>query len=108
MLRDNLVELIEPMLNSAGANPLALTHHQIQASGDRLPCLENPRPKGAESSLTENVTSPFQAEPAQNNINSPASDSDLRVVVNVSAIPCGIENNGIPRHCHSEKTLHLH
>ena len=64
MLRDNLVELIEPMLNSAGANPLALTHHQIQASGDRLPCLENPRPKGAESSLTENVTSPFQAEPA--------------------------------------------
>src|SRR5437016_6320056 len=65
MLRDNLVELIEPMLNSAGANPLALTHHQIQASGDRLPCLENPRPNGAESSLTENVTSPFQAEPAQ-------------------------------------------
>ena len=65
MLRDNLVELIEPMLNSAGANPLALTHHQIQASGDRLPCLENPRPKGAESSLTESVTSPFQAEPAQ-------------------------------------------
>src|SRR5271170_4728459 len=65
MLRDNLVELIEPMLNSAGANPLALTHHQIKASGDRLPCLENPRPKGAESSLTENVTSPFQAEPAQ-------------------------------------------
>src|SRR5208282_6483595 len=65
MLRDNLVELIEPMLNSAGANPLALTHHQIQASGDRLPCLENPRPEGAESSLTENVTSPFQAEPAQ-------------------------------------------
>ena len=64
MLRDNLVELIEPMLNSAGANPLALTHHQIQASGDRLPCLENPRPKGAKSSLTENVTSPFQAEPA--------------------------------------------
>jgi len=68
MLRDNLVELIEPMLNSAGANPLALTHHQIQASGDRLPCLENPRPKGAESSLTENVTSPFQAEPAHTHI----------------------------------------
>ena len=65
MLRDNLVELIEPMLNSAGANPLALTHHRIQASGDRLPCLENPRPDGAESSLTENVTSPLQAEPAQ-------------------------------------------
>ena len=68
MLRDNLVELIEPMLNSAGANPLALTHHQIQASGGRLPCLENPRPKGAESSLTENVTSPFQAEPTQHHM----------------------------------------
>jgi len=68
MLKDNLVELIEPMLNSAGANPLTLTHHQIKASGDRLPCLENPRPKGAESSLTENVTSPFQAEPAHRRI----------------------------------------
>ena len=43
-----------------------------------------------------------------NNINSPASDSDLRVVVNVSAIPCGIESNGIQSHYHSEKTLHLH
>ena len=29
-------------------------------------CLENPRPDGAEPSLTENVTSPFQAEPTQN------------------------------------------
>ena len=27
MLRDNLVELIEPMLNSAGAHPLALSLH---------------------------------------------------------------------------------
>ena len=64
MLRDNLVELIEPMLHGAG--PLALSiHNRPQASDDRFPCLENPRPKGAESSLTENVTSPFQAEPAQ-------------------------------------------
>jgi hypothetical protein len=66
MLRDNLVELIEPMPISAGADPLALCiHNQPQASDDRLPCLENPRPAGAEPSLTENVTSPFQAEPAQ-------------------------------------------
>src|SRR6266571_9086821 len=66
MLRDNLVELIEPMLISAGADPLPLCiHNQPQASDDRLPCLENPRPAGAEPSLTENVTSPFQAEPAQ-------------------------------------------
>jgi hypothetical protein len=65
MLRDSLVELIEPMLNSAGTDPLALyIHNRTHASDDRLPCLKNPRPEGAESSLTENVTSPFQAEPA--------------------------------------------
>ena len=63
MLRDNLVGLIEPMRISAGADPLAL-NIQKQASDDRSSCLENPRPAGAESSLTENVTSPFQAEPA--------------------------------------------
>jgi hypothetical protein len=63
MLRDNLVGLIEPMRISAGADPLALSI-QNQASDDRPSCLENPRPEGAESSLTENVTSPFQTEPA--------------------------------------------
>jgi len=62
MLRDNLVGLIEPMRISAGVDPLALSI-QKQASDDRSSCLENPRPEGAESSLTENVTSPFQAEP---------------------------------------------
>jgi hypothetical protein len=62
MLRDNLVGLIEPMQISAGTDPLALSI-QKQASDDRPSCLENPRPEGAESSLTENVTSPFQAEP---------------------------------------------
>src|SRR2546425_11127120 len=66
MLRDNLVELIEPMLNSAGADPLALyIHTRTPASDDRLQCLKNPRPEGAESSLTESASSPFQAEPAQ-------------------------------------------
>ena len=65
MLRDNLVELIEPMLNSAGADPLALyIHTPVHASDDSLPCLKNPRREGAEFSLMENVTSPFQAEPA--------------------------------------------
>jgi hypothetical protein len=64
MLRDNLVGLIEPMQISAGVDPLALTI-QKQASDDRPSCLENPRPERAESSLTENATSPFQAEPAQ-------------------------------------------
>jgi hypothetical protein len=67
MLRDNLVELIEPMRNSAGADILALgIYRQKPASDDSLSCLENPRPEGAESSLTDNVTSPFPAEPRQN------------------------------------------
>ena len=56
MLRDNLVGLIEPM------------RIQKKASDDRSSCLENPRPAGAESSLTENATSPFQAEPAQDDL----------------------------------------
>ncbi len=63
MLRDNLVGLIQPMLSSAGANPLALCIAQNESSDDRPPCLENPRLKGAESTLTENAPSPFQAEP---------------------------------------------
>ena len=65
MLRDNLVGLIEPMFSSAGANPLALFPATEGSSDDRPPCLENPRPEGAESTLTENAGSPFQAEPAQ-------------------------------------------
>jgi hypothetical protein len=52
MLRDNLVGLIEPMFSSAGANPLALYIAQNQSSDDRSPCLENPRPEGAEHLLT--------------------------------------------------------
>ena len=67
MLRDNLVGLIEPMQISAGADPLALSI-QKQASDDRPSCLENPRPERAESSLTENVTSPFQAEPTHQSV----------------------------------------
>jgi hypothetical protein len=65
MLRDNLVGLIEPMVGSAGANPLALCIASQESSDDRPPCLENPRPEGAESTLTENAPSPFQAEPRQ-------------------------------------------
>jgi hypothetical protein len=63
MLRDNLVGLIEPMFSSAGANPLALCIARQKSSDDRPPCLENPRPEGTESTLTENAASPFQAEP---------------------------------------------
>src|SRR2546430_5171551 len=53
------------MLSSAGANPLALRAARKKPSDDRPPCLENPRPEGAESTLTENAASPFQAEPRQ-------------------------------------------
>jgi hypothetical protein len=78
MLRDNLVELIEPMLNSAGADPLALyIHNRTQASDDRLPCLKNPRPEGAEPSLTESASSPFQAEPAHESFNGKLRDECL-------------------------------
>jgi hypothetical protein len=49
MLRDNLVGLIEPMLSSAGANPLALCTARKKSSDDLSPCHENPRPEGAES-----------------------------------------------------------
>jgi hypothetical protein len=65
MLRDNLAGLIEPMLSSAGAYPLALCTPWKPSSDDRPPCLENPRPEGAESTLTENAASPFHAEPRQ-------------------------------------------
>jgi hypothetical protein len=68
MLRDNPVGLIEPMLSSAGANPLALRTERKRSSDDRPPCLENPRPEGAESTLTENAPSPFHAEPRQNTL----------------------------------------
>src|SRR6516164_3957345 len=36
-----------------------------QALGDEFSYLENPRPVGAESSLTESASSPFQTEPRQ-------------------------------------------
>ena len=53
------------MLSSAGGPSPAL-HAERKSSDDRPPCLENPRPAGAESTLTENAASPFQAEPRQN------------------------------------------
>src|SRR5260370_40368332 len=90
MLRDNLVGLIEPMLISAGADPLALSI-QKRASDDRPSCLENPRPQGAESSLTENVTSPFQAEPAQRDTALPIAELSCAcdfLKLSASVTPC--------------------
>src|ERR1019366_7196202 len=63
MLRDTLVGLIEPMRAARELNPLALFTEQKRPSDDRPPCLENPRPEGTESTLTENASSPFHAEP---------------------------------------------
>jgi hypothetical protein len=67
MLRDTLVGLIEPMRAARELNPLALFTEQKKPSDDRPPCLENPRPEGTESTLTENAASPFHAEPKQMN-----------------------------------------
>src|SRR3974390_2585123 len=54
MLRDNLVGLIVPMQS-----------RRTQVLRDEFSYLENPRPVGAESSLTGRCSSPFQTEPRQ-------------------------------------------
>jgi len=56
------------MLSGAGGSSPALHPEGRRSSDDRPSCLENPRPAGAESTLTENVASPFQAEPRQNDL----------------------------------------
>src|SRR5215471_2471910 len=52
-----------------GSSPFALfpKTHRI----GRPQCLENPRPEGAECSLTESAPSPFHAEPAQSGCTEP-------------------------------------
>src|SRR5712691_11366449 len=91
MLRDNLVGLIEPMLSSAGANPLALRTRRKKLSDDRPPCLENPRPVGAELTLTENAPSPFHAEPRHCLISATQDRDRLRVLL------CGTCHEGCER-----------
>jgi hypothetical protein len=78
MLRDNLVGLTEPMFSGAGAYPLALRTNRKQSSDDRPTCLENPRPAGAESTLTETVASPFHAEPDKLKVSSPDTSRLIR------------------------------
>src|SRR5437870_10171473 len=98
MLRDNLVELIEPMLNSAGADPLALyIHTRTPASDDRLPCLKNPRPEGAESSLTESASSPFQAEPAHKMYERSPQKSPQLTILNLRSL---VLSRTTPTHWH--------
>jgi len=63
MLRDNLAGLIEPMLSSAGACPLALCTDRNESSDDRPQnALKIPARQGGIYALTENVPSPFHAE----------------------------------------------
>ena len=51
-------------------------------------CLENPRPEGAESTLTGNAASPFPAEPRQF-----ASPRKARMVLNCTVAPaCNVAN----------------
>ena len=65
MLRDNPEGSSSRWLSSAGGPSPALHVNGRKSSDDRPSCLENPSPAGAESTLTENVASPFQAEPRQ-------------------------------------------
>jgi len=87
MLRDNLVGLIEPMRISAGVDPLALSI-QKQASDDRSSCLENPRPEGAESSLTE--TSPLHFRLSQHKlcIRGKTYPDNIPTMVRTSVLTC--------------------
>src|SRR5271166_6271123 len=64
MLRDNLAGLIEPMLKGAGAYPLALATDRKELSDDRPQYASKiPARQGGIYALTENVASPFHAEP---------------------------------------------
>ncbi len=51
------------MLSGAGGPSLALHADGRKSSDDSPHALKNPRPVAAESTLTENVASPFHAEP---------------------------------------------
>ena len=63
MLRDNPEGSSSRWLSRAGGPSSALHVDGRKSSDDRPSCLENPRPAGAESTLTENASSPFHAEP---------------------------------------------
>src|ERR1700729_3426940 len=68
MLRDNLAGLIEPMLSSARAYPLALCTDRNESSDDRpQDALKIPARQGGIYTLAENVASPFHAEPPHDN-----------------------------------------
>ena len=59
MPRDNLVGSSRRCWSAEVCLSRSSQNHRIE----RPLCLENPRPEGAEYSLTENASSPFHAEP---------------------------------------------
>src|ERR1700691_4953348 len=65
MLRDNPEGSSSRWLSSAGGPSPALHVDGRKSSDDRPSWLENPRPARAESTLTENASSPFHAERCQ-------------------------------------------
>ena len=65
MPRDNLAGSSGRCLAAREFTLSRLHSNREKLSDDRPQCLENPRPEGAESTLTENVASPFHAEPTQ-------------------------------------------
>jgi hypothetical protein len=65
MLRDNPEGSSSRWLSSAGGPSPALHVDGRKSSDDRPSCLENLRPAGAKSTLTENASSPFHAEARQ-------------------------------------------
>src|SRR6202051_1966589 len=64
MPRDNPEGSSSRWLSSAGGPSPALHVDGRKSSDDKPSCLENPRPAGAESTLTESASSPFHAEPS--------------------------------------------
>jgi len=82
MPRDSPVGLIEPML---AAREWILSRCGLPRKSHRTidpQCLENPRPEGAESTLAESASSPFQAEPGHSpvivNLSFGPKTTDLR------------------------------
>ena len=96
--------LIEPMFSSAGVNPLALCIAWRKPSDNRPHALKNPRPAGAESTLTENASSPFHAE--QNNPTSNLRKLDALTNVGVTRWQFFRKTTPVLRSCPTSRRKH--
>ena len=79
-----------------GGSPFALSPKTYRIG--RPLCLENPRPEGAECSLTENATSPFHAEPEHLPISAPKNQNSA---LTTATVCCSIDSCIVPL-CKSE------